>query len=361
MDVRRTINPPRRLFGRRGFLTGAGATLLYAALAPVALPRFARRAAAWRLPVHAGRRVRRSHRRWRRAVDAPGAAAVRGRRHAAASDRRAMADRGRRADGAHRQARCGARHSRAGPLGPRRSQRAASRRAGTGISSRSATRSARSAARGRRRRPARPSDLRFAFVSCQHYAQGFYYAHKHLAEEDIDFAVHLGDYIYEGRIDQHHRPSAPARRRDHVDRRLPDSLRGLQVGSVSAGGARRVPVDRHLGRSRDRERLRRVHPGESRRPGRQRARLRVAPRARLPGVLRAHAAPRRTAPGRTLAATLSAAAVRRDAVGQHARHAAVPIASRAGVVPDSPSGSTATVRARSIPRGRSRARRSRRG
>src|SRR5688572_827031 len=41
--------------------------------------------------------------------------------------------------------------------------------------------------------------LKFAFVSCQHYAQGLYYAHKHLAEENLDFAVHLGDYIYEGR------------------------------------------------------------------------------------------------------------------------------------------------------------------
>ena len=41
MDVRRTIDPPRRLFGRRGFLTGAGATLVYAALAPAAWPRFA--------------------------------------------------------------------------------------------------------------------------------------------------------------------------------------------------------------------------------------------------------------------------------------------------------------------------------
>jgi alkaline phosphatase D len=47
--------------------------------------------------------------------------------------------------------------------------------------------------------PARGSTdaLRFAFVSCQHYAQGFYNAHKHLAEENLDFAVHLGDYIYE--------------------------------------------------------------------------------------------------------------------------------------------------------------------
>jgi alkaline phosphatase D len=40
--------------------------------------------------------------------------------------------------------------------------------------------------------------LRFAFVSCQHYANGFYYSHKHMSEEDLDFAVHLGDYIYEG-------------------------------------------------------------------------------------------------------------------------------------------------------------------
>jgi alkaline phosphatase D len=48
--------------------------------------------------------------------------------------------------------------------------------------------------------PARGADdeLRFAFVSCQHYAQGLYYAHRHLAGENLDFAVHLGDYIYEG-------------------------------------------------------------------------------------------------------------------------------------------------------------------
>jgi alkaline phosphatase D len=33
--------------------------------------------------------------------------------------------------------------------------------------------------------------LSFAFVSCQHFANGFYYAHRHLARENIDFAVHL--------------------------------------------------------------------------------------------------------------------------------------------------------------------------
>src|SRR5262245_29838985 len=40
--------------------------------------------------------------------------------------------------------------------------------------------------------------LRFAFVSCQHYGNGFYPALLRMSEEDLDFAVHLGDYIYEG-------------------------------------------------------------------------------------------------------------------------------------------------------------------
>ncbi|HKX29394.1 MAG TPA: alkaline phosphatase [Blastocatellia bacterium] len=40
----------------------------------------------------------------------------------------------------------------------------------------------------------------FAFASCQHYEQGLYTAYQHLAEEDLDLVVHLGDYIYEGGI-----------------------------------------------------------------------------------------------------------------------------------------------------------------
>ena len=44
---------------------------------------------------------------------------------------------------------------------------------------------------------ANASPLRFAFVSCQHFEQGFYPAWANLAEEDIDCVVHLGDYIYE--------------------------------------------------------------------------------------------------------------------------------------------------------------------
>jgi alkaline phosphatase D len=39
--------------------------------------------------------------------------------------------------------------------------------------------------------------LRLAFASCQQYEQGFYVAHRHLANEDVDLVAFLGDYIYE--------------------------------------------------------------------------------------------------------------------------------------------------------------------
>jgi alkaline phosphatase D len=42
------------------------------------------------------------------------------------------------------------------------------------------------------------SRLAFAFASCQDWQNGLYVAHKHLAEEELDFVVFLGDYIYEG-------------------------------------------------------------------------------------------------------------------------------------------------------------------
>ncbi|KZL49917.1 phosphodiesterase [Nodularia spumigena CENA596] len=39
--------------------------------------------------------------------------------------------------------------------------------------------------------------VRFAYISCQDYTNGYYNAHRFLAEEEIDFVVFLGDYIYE--------------------------------------------------------------------------------------------------------------------------------------------------------------------
>jgi alkaline phosphatase D len=42
-----------------------------------------------------------------------------------------------------------------------------------------------------------PDRLRFAFASCQHYETGLFTALEHMAQEDLDLIVHLGDYIYE--------------------------------------------------------------------------------------------------------------------------------------------------------------------
>jgi len=44
---------------------------------------------------------------------------------------------------------------------------------------------------------ASPDSLSFAVLTCQDYQNGYYDAYRHVAEEDVDFAVHLGDFIYE--------------------------------------------------------------------------------------------------------------------------------------------------------------------
>jgi alkaline phosphatase D len=41
------------------------------------------------------------------------------------------------------------------------------------------------------------SSLSFAFASCARWDQGYYTAYRHLADEDVDLVVHLGDYLYE--------------------------------------------------------------------------------------------------------------------------------------------------------------------
>lgn len=41
------------------------------------------------------------------------------------------------------------------------------------------------------------NELRFAFASCQNYESGLYTAYEHMAKDDLDLVLHLGDYIYE--------------------------------------------------------------------------------------------------------------------------------------------------------------------
>ncbi|WP_114951955.1 alkaline phosphatase D family protein [Sphingosinicella terrae] len=48
---------------------------------------------------------------------------------------------------------------------------------------------------------AAPEALRFGVAGCQNYEAGFYTAYRHLAEEELAFVYHYGDYIYEYRGD----------------------------------------------------------------------------------------------------------------------------------------------------------------
>lgn len=56
-----------------------------------------------------------------------------------------------------------------------------------------------------------PQKLKFAFASCQHYESGYFTAYDHMAKENLDIVLHLGDYIYEyagmdNRVRKHHGP-----------------------------------------------------------------------------------------------------------------------------------------------------------
>jgi alkaline phosphatase D len=42
-----------------------------------------------------------------------------------------------------------------------------------------------------------PARLRFAVASCQHYEQGYFAAYRHMAADDPDLVLFVGDYIYE--------------------------------------------------------------------------------------------------------------------------------------------------------------------
>lgn len=60
-----------------------------------------------------------------------------------------------------------------------------------------------------------PNQVKFAAVSCQAYQDGYFTAYRHLAQEDVDVVVHLGDYLYESPV------SAVGGFRAYTDRRLP--------------------------------------------------------------------------------------------------------------------------------------------
>jgi alkaline phosphatase D len=59
--------------------------------------------------------------------------------------------------------------------------------------------------------------LRFGMVSCSNYTGGYFSAYRHLADrDDLDFVLHLGDYLYEyGNGEDRYGPESLVGKRDH--------------------------------------------------------------------------------------------------------------------------------------------------
>ncbi|GBR08647.1 alkaline phosphatase D [Gluconacetobacter liquefaciens] len=57
------------------------------------------------------------------------------------------------------------------------------------------------------------SDARFAVVSCQNWENGYFDAYRDIVDQDLQFVLHLGDYIYDvtrgGGVRQHDRTALP--------------------------------------------------------------------------------------------------------------------------------------------------------
>jgi alkaline phosphatase D len=53
---------------------------------------------------------------------------------------------------------------------------------------------------------ASPDSLRLAVLTCQDYQNGYYGAYHHIAEEDVDFILHVGDFIYDSADGQYRSP-----------------------------------------------------------------------------------------------------------------------------------------------------------
>ena len=168
---------------------------------------------------------------------------------------------------------------------------------------------------------ANPASIGFASPSrrASTSRSGLYTAYQHMAEEDLDLVMHLGDYIYEnaGRdnlVRKHvggELMTVDDYRNRYAQYRSDPALRAVHAA---------VSVPGRLGRSRSRQQLRRSSPG-----GRgARRTVRLAARGRLQGVLRAHAPSSFLDSEGRAASALPAFHLRDSREHLDARHPAVP-------------------------------------
>jgi len=79
--------------------------------------------------------------------------------------------------------------------------------------------------------------VRFAFWSCQDFTHGFYNAHDLMVQEDIDFVVCLGDYIYDETY--HSKATGTSVREDTIGSTPDASYKNIQRAAVTLSDYRR--------------------------------------------------------------------------------------------------------------------------
>lgn len=107
--------------------------------------------------------------------------------------------------------------------------------------------------------PAADADAKvsFAFVSCQDYIGRYYNTYTALAEENLDFFVHLGDYIYETTGDPSFQMSMPDRAISFKDK---EGAIALSAGPITYYAAKSLDNYRQLYRTyRADKALQKVH------------------------------------------------------------------------------------------------------
>ena len=180
-------------------------------------------------------------------------------------------------------------HRRLGALGPRRGRTASSPIAGTGIAFTPGERDEpdRPHAHAAARRVTTPIGCGSRSPRARTTSTGLFTAYRHMAAEDLDLVFHLGDYIYEGRRSR--RPGAQARR--------PRARRRCRTTATATRSTRSIRIcrprtRRFRGSSRwDDHEVDNNYANDDLGARRSARRVPAPPRRRLPGLLRAHAAP----------------------------------------------------------------------
>src|SRR5690606_36938427 len=94
-----------------------------------------------------------------------------------------------------------------------------------------------------------PRELSFVFASCNAWQSGFCTAYEHMANEDLDPVVHLGDYLYESGVQNNSRGIETDERFHTETTTLPRIACSIHRPRATRSCSLRTPVSRGFTRS----------------------------------------------------------------------------------------------------------------